>query len=336
MMKTVDILIVGAGISGLIAAERLLENRDKTVLLIDKSRSPGGRMATRQFEHGRFDHGAQFFTARSDSFKEMVQKWVENGWVFPWFSRKHPRYASVHGMNQLPKHLAHRHQVEYNLLAETVSLQDPNGDYIVRTRDLTNDSTRFIRAKSIIMTCPTPQVLQILHRSQYGVEPKHLQELESVSYTHCLTLLLPIREDLSLPEGYLYEPLPGVISWIGDNRQKGISQEDSITIHLDPQWSLTHFEDRDAKVWEAIFPHLQEVFANRADWNMAYQVKRWRYAQAYNLIKAPYLEIGHDHPFVICGDAFSTMNGDVASKIEHAALSGISAADYLIEQNATL
>ena len=154
MMKTVDILIVGAGISGLIAAERLLENSDKTVLLIDKSRSPGGRMATRQFEHGRFDHGAQFFTARSDSFKEMVQKWVENGWVFPWFSRKHPRYASVHGMNQLPKHLAHRHQVEYNLLAETVSLQDPNGDYIVRMRDLTNDSTRFIRAKSIIMTCP--------------------------------------------------------------------------------------------------------------------------------------------------------------------------------------
>ncbi|WP_158674445.1 NAD(P)/FAD-dependent oxidoreductase [Lysinibacillus antri] len=335
MLQEVDILIVGAGISGLMAAEKLKENSDKTVLLIDKSRSPGGRLATRRIEQGKFDHGAQFFTVRSNIFKEKVQKWVEQGWVFPWFSKEHPRYASVNGMNQLAKHLAHSHKVEYNLLAETVAVQE-NGDYVVTMRDLMNNTSRSIRAKSIIMTCPTPQVLQILQRSQYEIDQEDFQQLADVSYTNCLTLLLSMKDDFALQNEYLYEPVPGVIAWIADNRQKGISQESSVTVHLDPQWSITHFEKSDTEILKEIMPHLQVVFADRTEWDIPYQVKRWRYAQAYNLIKAPYLDVNPHHPFVICGDAFSSIKGDVASKIENAALSGIYTADYLSKEKCVL
>ena len=54
-----DCLIVGAGIAGLVAA-RSLQSRGFSVLVLDKGRGVGGRLATRNFEGGRFDYGAQF------------------------------------------------------------------------------------------------------------------------------------------------------------------------------------------------------------------------------------------------------------------------------------
>ncbi|MBN1666669.1 MAG: NAD(P)-binding protein, partial [Anaerolineales bacterium] len=61
MQTTVDTLILGAGMSGLMAANRLQQAGVET-LLLEKARGVGGRMATRRFGGGVFDHGAQFFT----------------------------------------------------------------------------------------------------------------------------------------------------------------------------------------------------------------------------------------------------------------------------------
>lgn len=46
----------------------------------------GGRCNTRQtyWQDLAFDHGAQFFPARSDKFKEVVQDWVGRGLVAEW------------------------------------------------------------------------------------------------------------------------------------------------------------------------------------------------------------------------------------------------------------
>lgn len=59
-----DVLIVGVGICGLVAATSLTAGGLRVVLL-DKGRSVGGRLGTRRVGPGRADHGAQFFTARS-------------------------------------------------------------------------------------------------------------------------------------------------------------------------------------------------------------------------------------------------------------------------------
>ncbi len=64
--------------SGLLAANKLQEAGWR-VTVLDKGRGVGGRMATRRFGGGSFDHGAQFFTARSDEFKEMVEDWRKAG-----------------------------------------------------------------------------------------------------------------------------------------------------------------------------------------------------------------------------------------------------------------
>nr|MDJ0929273.1 NAD(P)-binding protein [Gammaproteobacteria bacterium] len=57
------IAIIGAGLSGLVLATRLSEHA--TVTVFDKSPRVSGRMATRRAPPYEFDHGTQFFTARS-------------------------------------------------------------------------------------------------------------------------------------------------------------------------------------------------------------------------------------------------------------------------------
>ena len=70
------IAIIGAGMAGLTCATRL-SAAGHEVSVFDKGRGPGGRMASRRVEHGgetfRFDHGAQYFTAREMAFQTQVR-----------------------------------------------------------------------------------------------------------------------------------------------------------------------------------------------------------------------------------------------------------------------
>jgi predicted NAD/FAD-dependent oxidoreductase len=54
-----DVAIIGAGIAGLCAALTLTQAGLK-VVIVDKARGVGGRMATRRLGGAVIDHGAQF------------------------------------------------------------------------------------------------------------------------------------------------------------------------------------------------------------------------------------------------------------------------------------
>ena len=78
------VAVVGAGISGLICA-RTLADHGLSVVVWEKSRGAGGRMATRRSgEMLRFDHGAQYFTVRDERFQRYVGAWLQDGIVAPW------------------------------------------------------------------------------------------------------------------------------------------------------------------------------------------------------------------------------------------------------------
>ena len=52
---------------------------ERSIFIVDKGRSVGGRLATRRIGPGRADHGAQFFTVRSDKFQGYVDRWQKVG-----------------------------------------------------------------------------------------------------------------------------------------------------------------------------------------------------------------------------------------------------------------
>ena len=77
------VAIIGAGLAGATTA-RTLVDAGADVVVFDKSRGVGGRMATRRAPHDAavtFDHGAQYFTARDPRFAERVAAWYEQGLV---------------------------------------------------------------------------------------------------------------------------------------------------------------------------------------------------------------------------------------------------------------
>ncbi|MBC7927970.1 MAG: NAD(P)-binding protein, partial [Bryobacteraceae bacterium] len=85
MSETQSCLIVGAGMAGLTAAGAL-RARGWAVVLLDKGRGAGGRMATRRIGESGLDHGAQFFTVLDARFRDAVNRWERANWVAPWFA----------------------------------------------------------------------------------------------------------------------------------------------------------------------------------------------------------------------------------------------------------
>ncbi len=63
--RTTDVLVIGVGMSGMAAASEL-SRAGRKVMVVDKGRAVGGRMASRRIGEAVFDHGAQLITSRSD------------------------------------------------------------------------------------------------------------------------------------------------------------------------------------------------------------------------------------------------------------------------------
>ena len=79
------IAIIGAGIAGLTTAKMLRDIAEVTVY--EKSRGAGGRICTRYTDSFDFDHGAQFFIAKTSQFKEFLNPLIQSSVVKSWNAR---------------------------------------------------------------------------------------------------------------------------------------------------------------------------------------------------------------------------------------------------------
>lgn len=81
-MKKLRAGIVGAGISGASCAGALA-NAGWEVEVFEKSRGPGGRLATHRLEEGWATLASPFFSAKRDPFRSQLREWVRQGWLMP-------------------------------------------------------------------------------------------------------------------------------------------------------------------------------------------------------------------------------------------------------------
>ena len=321
-------LVVGAGISGLVAANAL-QREGWAVTVLDKGRGVGGRMATRRVGGGNFDHGAQFFTVRGDRFSDLVEVWLDAGAAAEW-SRGfadadgrpnedgHPRYRGARGMTSIPKFLAHGLDVRTG--ERVVKVDAGAGGWEVAC-----ESGLRLEASALLVAMPVPQALELTTSCNYALPAGARQQLEAVSYGPCLALmvLLDAPAHVPGPGGMKIKGEP--LDWIGDNQRKGISDLPAITIHAGPQWSRAHFEEDEADVQR----YLLSFAADRLDTDLSTRVvesslARWRYSWVTNAHPEPVLVASEDPALLFCGDAFGQ------PKVEGAALSGLAAADYLL------
>jgi predicted NAD/FAD-dependent oxidoreductase len=323
-MKTC--LIIGAGIAGLLAA-RTLQAAGVQVTVLDKGRGVGGRMATRRIGGGLCDHGAQFFTARSERFGQLVADWQAAGLAVEWTrgfadpagvwqNDSYPRYRGAQGMTTVPKFLAQGLDVRLN--ARAAAVQTDTAGWQVTLEDgarLTSDA--------LILTPPVPQSLDLLKAGGVALSAADHDTLSSIVYHPCIAVMARLDRLSAIPEpgGVQLDAEP--IRWIADNTRKGISPDvPTVTIHGAPGFSRDHWEaDRQAAgqaLLDAAAPWLGS--AQVSEW----QVHGWRYSQPIATYHAPCLRAEGLPPLIFAGDAFA------GPRVEGAALSGLAAADGLL------
>lgn len=309
------VVIVGAGIAGLVAARELAAH-DVDVILVDKGRSVGGRLATRRIGGALLDHGAQFFTARTPAFQARVDDWIERGVVHVWNhgfdgDDGHPRYVGSAGMNSIAKDLAVGLTVETSTMAFTVR----EGSHDHRW-DLVIDDGTARPADAIILTSPIPQSLALLVDAGVDFDGSPMR----TEYDRTIGLLTTLDGRPRLPSSGGVQDGDDVFSFVGDNASKGISSVPAVTFHANPAWSEAHWDDDDL---------VEQLSSAATSWLgdaaiVEAQVKKWRLATPRSIWPDPCWTTG-GCTIVLAGDAFA------GPKIEGAHNSGLAAAHILLD-----
>ena len=312
-----DVVIIGAGISGLAAARRLRE-LGHAVRVIDKGRGVGGRMATRRLggalDSARLDHGAQFFTTRSDAFVDLVGRAEAAGAVTKWtdgFGAEpdgHPRWRGTDGMTSLCKWMAADADLDVALGETVVDLAEHPAD-------------------AHILTAPVPQALAILSFSRRLPEPALADRLAALRYVPTIAVMLAIDDvPPAMPAhgGVQLVDHPD-LAFVADNQAKGISVHPAITIHLS--------NARSAAMWEASDDEVVAfALAATAEWLgevavVERSIQRWRYAGPVETHPEPTVVWGASPITALAGEMFA------GPKVEGAFLSGLAAADAVHDRS---
>ncbi len=295
--------IIGAGIAG-IAAARKLNERGWAAVLFDKGQRPGGRLATRRLtsgagEEGLLDSGAQFFTVRDANFADSLRPLLDSNVVQVWHrgyedGDPHPRYCGSQGMNAFARAWAKGLAIHTGVRVD--KLEAMGRGWRVMGEDF----------DAAIVTAPVPQSLELLQVTEHPV-------LSQVAYDRCLAVLAIPTKPVSILGPASWQAFDsGPISFIADNRRKGISAVPAITIHAGGAFSLDHWDDPNAvgELLKAAGVEAQAIYLHR-----------WKFAKATVLHpERCYREPGGP-PLVFAGDAFAE------PRVEGAVLSGWAAAE---------
>ncbi|MAQ16103.1 MAG: NAD/FAD-dependent oxidoreductase [Sandaracinus sp.] len=301
------IAIVGAGMAGLACAERLVRG-GRQVVLFDKGRRVGGRMATRRQAGRQFDHGAQFFTARDPSFQEAVRGWQALGVVGEWAQAgedAETRWVGSGSNRALPEHLAASLDVR---LGTAIAPLDG--------RTIHTEEGRWLgRFDEVVVTAPPTQAAALLACSD-----TLLARLGNPTHSPCWAVIAafaerPCEEDVLRDRGAL--------QWIARDASKpGRPKGETWVIHANEAWSRANLEHGPERVADELLRCWAHSLGRpmRPTFAVAH---RWRYARVTDPIGEPFLR-DPEARLTLAGD------GLLGPRVEAAWLSGVAAAEAIL------
>lgn len=332
--RPVDVIVVGAGLAGLTAAQRL-RHAGLRVRVVEKARGPGGRMSTRRIDALRFDHGAQYFTARDARFQVAAQAWQAAGLIAPWAPRlavidaqghapkasSPRRWVGMPGMSAVCRHLAQAltRDCQFDWRAGAVE-ELPGGRWRVHAAEHEDSAEAMVEGRALLITAPAPQALALLAPWCPPDAP-----LRDIVLDPCWAVMTTFDRPL-LPEYDAAFVNTGPLSWIAAQRSRpGRPAQEAWVLHGGPTWSAAHLElapdDAAQSLLEAA---LALPGADRRAAPAMVKAHRWRHSVA----RAP-LEEGVD--VLLPGRLIAAGDWACGSRVEGAWQSGRAAAAHLIE-----
>ena len=312
------IAIIGTGITGITIAQNLKDFA--TVSLFEKSRGVGGRMALRRSGQYEFDHGAQFFTAKSENFKKFISPLIKKNVIQQWNARfaefknnkilrkitwnsEYPHYVGAPGMSSIPKYLSKGLDIKLNIKVNKL-VRKSNNDW-----ELFDDNFNNLGGFDwVISTAPAIQSAEILPKSF-----KQRNDLLNKKMVGCFSLMLGFKEAPPLEwDAALISDAD--ISWVSINSSKpGRAKSFSMLVHSTNTWAENHLSDDSQSIISYLCKETTKIIGH--DTNQANHIglHAWRYANIGKQDKSDLL-IDYDNRLAACGDWLS--HGRIESAFE--------------------
>lgn len=291
-----DVVIVGAGLAGLAAARRLADE-GLAVVVVDKARGVGGRLAMRRLGAAVVEHGAQVVTARTPEFARQVEEWRRAGVVKPWPCVAAPGggWRGVPAMTAPAKALAQGVELRLGWQVASVALDGEGQGWLLQG----GDGSR-LEARAVLLGAPAPQSLAMLDAGGVQLGKEVRARLEAVAYEPCLAVLAVLERGSRLPaEGQ--QPAGGPLAWLADQQSKGVSPVPAAVLHSTGEFAESALDgDREAAariLLEAAGPRLGSAVT---EW----QVHGWRYSRVTRPDPDPFLVVARDPLLLVAGDAW--------------------------------
>jgi len=282
------VAVIGAGLAGATCA-RTLRLAGHAVHVFEKSRGPGGRLATRRIEWvdgdgrpctTRIDHGALAITARSGAFRAFVDDCTRAGWLAEWHAIAAdnslpiddggPRHLPVPEWPALCRELLQGIDATWSFTVDGLH-RGPRGWQVLARGEAA--PTTF---DAVVLALPPAQAAPLLgpHRHDWA------RQAAIVPMEPCWTLM-GVADDAAPQTWDIARPPIGPLAWVlrSDARPGRLRMAGQAlwVAHARASWSRRHLERPAAWVQQQMQGALADWLARPVDWQHCI-VHRWRYA----------------------------------------------------------
>lgn len=317
-----DVLVVGAGLCGVVAASELAA-QGLQVQLLDKARGPGGRLCSQRSEFGALDVGAQYFTARHPEFLQKLAQWQHLKQVALWSPRiaryeqgvlsaspdQEHRFVGVPNMQQLAKDI--HPMVDAQWQQQLLRCQFANGVWTCET------AQQQYQSKALLLTLPPAQADALVG---------HIIDLPTSLLQPCLAWQWVVEREIERPFDAIFSDDP-VLKWLCRQTSKPARAEspEIWSLHCTAEFSALHWQTEEQAIYELVMAAWQRVVGEMPSVTQS-RLKRWRYASVDPQQPPPGLMTSVDSALCCAGD------WSFGGRVENAYLAGRHAAHWLLSQ----
>ncbi len=323
-----DVAVIGAGLTGLSCAKELSQLGSRVVVL-EKSRGLGGRVATRRINDLRVDHGLPYLQPQGKLSGQLIQRLHQENIIQPWHSQFPDTYIAPQGMSEIAKFIGKDLEVWRQSRVEKIEPTE------AQTWHLTLDSQENLTAKAVVMAIPAPQAVTLLEPLiTKGLNPDFLGKLHQIKFNPCLSVMAGYNTATVLPKQLNKQPFVSLqedsyLAWLSlDSSKRSQSPVPVLVIHSTTEFAQKYLDTTNLEpVAQKLLSRTGELFGIELKEPQWYQIHRWRYSIPEQFINEVYLETNQPLPLICCGDWCG------GNSIESALASGLATATQISNLN---
>ena len=328
--------IIGAGLAGLVAAKDFMMAGHE-VLLIEKDRKLGGRLASRSYENGdtkiSLDYGLPYFSVESEEFggfiKELEQKKLVRHWAdsFSLYDGEQVHsvnpnheggkyYAAPAGMSSIANYLARWVDVKENAQAGGLTFigrdRHKKKPWMVNLTDFS-----LYEADAVVLAVPAVQAYGILNTVQDEMPTrKVIRHIDEVRYDATFTLMLAVETE-NVPQWKAMDCNDEHIKLVvneSSKRQAGDSPGVTLLTAQSTHKFAQRFREEDSEqVKKTMINALSSIVGNWVADTRWSDIHYWNYLTAQNPMENSFIDVEMDEgPFALIGDYLGGNSMDAA------------------------